>query len=129
MSANKITALYCRTAQTDAERIAEQETELRQYAERHGYCECVCYRDNGVSGATLNRPGMKTLLSDIRAGRVNRVVVSGFARLARNSRHINELINLFDKCGIEFVAVRDGGVIDVTETKSLTNAMMAFALH
>jgi hypothetical protein len=45
----------------------------------------------------------------------------------RSAKASYPLINLLDGCGIEFVAVRDGGVIDVTGTKSLTNAMLAFA--
>ena len=50
---DKTTALYCRLALADTERIAAQEETLRRYAEEKGYGDCAVYRDNGVSGSTL----------------------------------------------------------------------------
>ncbi len=37
----------------------------------------TCYVDGGVSGGTLDRPGLQALLTDIEAGKVNVVVTRG----------------------------------------------------
>ena len=42
------------------------------------------YDDGGVSGASLERPALQTLLSDIRAGRIDIVVVYKVDRLTRS---------------------------------------------
>src|SRR3954468_6595715 len=43
-----------------------------------------CYDDGGVSGGSLERPALQTLLSDIRAGRIDIVVVYKVDRLTRS---------------------------------------------
>jgi DNA invertase Pin-like site-specific DNA recombinase len=101
----EVTALYCRTALTDDERIAEQEASLRQYANSQGYGNCVCYRDNGESGVTLNRPAMGKLIRHIRDGRVCRVVVSDLARVARNCIEVQEFLQFLSKQGVELVTL------------------------
>jgi hypothetical protein len=41
------------------------------------------YSDNGVSGASENRPGLNALLSDVKRGRVNVFAVWSLDRMAR----------------------------------------------
>jgi DNA invertase Pin-like site-specific DNA recombinase len=106
------TALYCRIANADEERIAEQEEALRRYAREHGYRICAVYRDNGAGGRTLDRPGLQLMMRDINAGKVKRVIVSGLDRLARDTLLTHELMKLFAMCGAELVSVREGGVMD-----------------
>ncbi|MDR1210506.1 MAG: recombinase family protein [Clostridiales bacterium] len=60
-----------------------QEKVLREHAANCGYGNCVCYRDNGESGATLTRPAMGKLIRHIRDGPVSRVIVPDLARVAR----------------------------------------------
>jgi site-specific DNA recombinase len=42
------------------------------------------FRDDGYSGATLNRPGLDRLRDAVRAGEVEQVLVTDPDRLARN---------------------------------------------
>src|SRR3954467_9561201 len=44
----------------------------------------TAYDDGGFSGGTLDRPGLRTLLDDVRAGRINVVVVYKIDRLTRS---------------------------------------------
>jgi DNA invertase Pin-like site-specific DNA recombinase len=101
----EVTALYCRTALADDERIAEQEASLRQYANSQGYGNCVCYRDNGESGATLTRPAMDKLIRHIRDGRVSRVIVPDLARVARNCIEVQEFLQFLSKQDVELVTL------------------------
>jgi DNA invertase Pin-like site-specific DNA recombinase len=101
----EFTALYCRTALADDERIAKQEAALRQYANSQGYGNCVCYRDNGESGVTLNRPAMGKLIRHIRDGRICRVVAPDLARVARNCIEVQEFLQFLSKQGVELVTL------------------------
>jgi DNA invertase Pin-like site-specific DNA recombinase len=74
------TAIYTQLASADDERIAKQERELLEYAEGNGYGQCVCYRDNGKSGVTLNRPELQNMLSDVESGVIATVSLAGERR-------------------------------------------------
>jgi DNA invertase Pin-like site-specific DNA recombinase len=47
-------AIYSRVACADEVRVINQEEMLLQFAKRSGFGECVCYRDNGESGLSVN---------------------------------------------------------------------------
>ena len=56
-------------------------------------CELVEERfaDEGYSGATLDRPALHRLLSVIRSGGIERLVIYRLDRLSRNLRHFTTL--------------------------------------
>ena len=54
------------------------------------------YDDGGLSGASLDRPALQTLLADVRAGRITTVVVYKVDRLTRSLADFAKLIELFD---------------------------------
>lgn len=76
--------------------LAEQGDELA--AER-------IFRDDGYSGARLSRPGLDRLRDAIRAGELDRLLVTAPDRLARNYVHQMLLIEEFEHCGcpVEFL--------------------------
>jgi hypothetical protein len=55
------------------------------------------YDDGGVSGGTLERPGLRCLLSDIDAGKVDLVVVYKVDRLTRSLADFAKLVERFDR--------------------------------
>jgi DNA invertase Pin-like site-specific DNA recombinase len=101
----EVTALYCRTALANDERIAMQEKAVREHAANCGYDNCVCYCDNGENGATLNRPAMGKLISHIRDGRVNRIIAPDLARVARNHIEIQKFLQFLSKHGVELITL------------------------
>ncbi len=62
------------------------------------------YDDGGISGASLDRPDMQRLLADIRAGRVDIVVVYKVDRLTRSLTDFAKLVELFDAHGVSSTA-------------------------
>ena len=50
----------------------------------------TCYDDGGLSGGTLERPALQTLLADIRARKVDVVVVYKVDRLTRSLRRFRQ---------------------------------------
>ena len=63
------------------------------------------YDDGGFSGGTMERPGLRGLLADIQAGRIDIVVVYKVDRLTRSLADFARLIEIFDAQGVAFVSV------------------------
>ena len=104
-------AFYTRvstTRQQQAQTIDQQLERLHIYAATHPEWQIAeehIYRDDGFSGAKLNRPGLDRLRDHARAGRFSCVLITAPDRLARSYVHqillIDELKQL--GCTIEFV--------------------------
>jgi DNA invertase Pin-like site-specific DNA recombinase len=106
-TANKKTALYCRSAIPDDSAVAMQEQRLRQYGDENGYMNPVCYIDNGASGSNFNRTAFNRLTADIESGDVNCVITSDFARLSRNIIQLDEWLKQMDDMGVRVISVGD----------------------
>ena len=65
----------------------------------------TAYDDGGLSGATMNRPALQRLLSDIRERLIDVVVVYKVDRLTRSLADFAKIVEIFDAQGVSFVAV------------------------
>ena len=65
----------------------------------------TAYDDGGLSGATMNRPALQRLLSDIRERLIDVVVVYKVDRLTRSLADFAKMVEIFDAQGVSFVAV------------------------
>ncbi|MGL5029038.1 MAG: recombinase family protein [Wolbachia pipientis] len=63
------------------------------------------YDDGGFSGSNLNRPAIKELFEDVKAGEVDCVVVYTLDRLSRETKDCIEVTSFFRRHRISFVAV------------------------
>ena len=63
------------------------------------------YDDSGYSGGSMERPALKRLLDDIRARRIDVVVVYKVDRLTRSLADFAKLVELFDAHQVSFVSV------------------------
>ena len=63
------------------------------------------YDDGGVSGGTLDRPALRQLLADIKARKVDTVVVYKVDRLTRSLADFAKIVEVFDRRGVSFVSV------------------------
>jgi DNA invertase Pin-like site-specific DNA recombinase len=63
------------------------------------------YDDGGFSGGTLDRPALKRLMDDIKAGKVHIVVVYKIDRLTRALVDFSKLVEVFDQHGVTFVSI------------------------
>jgi DNA invertase Pin-like site-specific DNA recombinase len=55
-----------------------------EYADRQGWTIVDSYSDRAISGASLIRPGIQGLLSDVSAGRFDRVLSEALDRISRD---------------------------------------------
>lgn len=82
------------------------------------------YDDGGFSGGTLERPGLKRLLADIEAGKVDIILLYKIDRLTRSLSDFAKIVEILDRKGIWM-----GGPIplgfDVIERKLVVNEVEA----
>lgn len=103
----KALAVYLRVS-TAGQDVKSQEPDLRAWARAHGRGSSVRWYRDRFTGATLNRPEMRRLEEDIRAGRVGTVVVWRLDRLGRTAGQTINLLDELRAAGVRFVSVRDG---------------------
>ena len=63
------------------------------------------YDDGGFSGGNTGRPALQRLLEDVRAGKVDVIVVYKVDRLTRSLADFAKLVELFDQHGVSFLSV------------------------
>jgi site-specific DNA recombinase len=104
------TAIYVRVStnrQTQAQTIEQQLERLRRHLDLQSESLSAdnIYRDDGYSGANLNRPGLDRLRDRVKAGVLDRVLLTSPDRLARNYVHQMVLIEEWERCGckVEFL--------------------------
>ena len=99
-------AAYVRVStqrQAQAQTIEQQLERLRAHLRGQGLeltSESI-FRDDGCSGATLNRPGLDRLRDAVRAGEVTQVLVTDPDRLARNYVKLMVLLEELERAGCE----------------------------
>src|SRR5215470_1239729 len=104
------TAIYLRVStnrQTQAQTIEQQLERLQKHLELQGEALSAdnIFRDDGYSGANLNRPGLDRLRDRVKGGVLDRVLLTSPDRLARNYVHQMVLIEEWERCGcrVEFL--------------------------
>jgi DNA invertase Pin-like site-specific DNA recombinase len=85
------------------------------------------YDDGGISGATLERPGLKRLLADIEARRVDVVVVYKIDRLSRALMDFAKLVEVFDRNEVTFVSVTQSFNTTTSMGRLTLNILLSFA--
>jgi DNA invertase Pin-like site-specific DNA recombinase len=85
------------------------------------------YDDGGFSGGNTERPGLKRLLADIRAERVDIVVVYKVDRLSRSLTDFARLMQLFDDHRVSFVSVTQQFNTTTSMGRLTLNMLLSFA--
>ncbi len=85
------------------------------------------YDDGGFSGGSLERPALKRLLDDIRAGKVHIVVVYKIDRLTRSLMDFAKLVQVFDEYGTTFVSVTQSFNTTTSMGRLTLNVLLSFA--
>jgi DNA invertase Pin-like site-specific DNA recombinase len=85
------------------------------------------YDDGGFSGGTLERPGLQRLIADIRAGKVQIVVVYKVDRLTRSLADFAKLIEVFETRGVSFVSVTQQFNTTTSMGRLMLNVLLSFA--
>ena len=121
-----ITALYERISCEDPNKgdsysIANQKRLLADYAEQHGYTNCIHYTDDGWSGGNFDRPAWKQLIEDVESNKVGTIIVKDMSRVGRNYLQTGIFTDaLFPEHNIHFIAIGNGVDSDDQSTGEFT---------
>lgn len=103
-------AAYVRYS-SDAQREASLEDQLRnirKWCARHDIADPAVYSDAAISGARDDRPGYRSLLSEVTSGHFDLLLVDDLSRLSRDSTETGRVIKRLKFAGVRLVGVSDG---------------------
>jgi DNA invertase Pin-like site-specific DNA recombinase len=85
------------------------------------------YDDGGYSGGSMERPALRKLLDDVRARRIDVVVVYKVDRLTRSLADFAKLVELFDMHEVSFVSVTQAFNTTTSMGRLTLNLLLSFA--
>lgn len=85
------------------------------------------YNDGGHSGASLQRPALQALLDDVRAGKIDVIVVYKIDRLTRSLTDFAKLVEVFDQQTVSFVSITQSFNTTTSMGRLTLNVLLSFA--
>ena len=108
------TAIYIRLSRKDGghgrkDSIYIQQQICTDFVKKHPEMLLTkVYIDNGVSGTTFERNAFEELMDDVRAGRIDCIVVKDFSRFGRDALDAVDLIDvIFPSLDVRFISLLD----------------------
>ena len=126
------TALYIRVS-TDAQfeegySVDAQKEKLAQYCKLKDIEDYEFYIDGGWSGSNIERPEIKRLITDIKAGKINAVVVYKLDRLSRSQKDTVFLLeDVFIPNGCAFISLNENFDTSTPYGKAMIGILSVFA--
>ena len=85
------------------------------------------YDDGGYSGGTMDRPGLRQLLTEVKAGRVDVIVVYKVDRLTRALSDFAKIVDVLDAAGASFVSITQSFNTTTSMGRLTLNVLLSFA--
>ena len=85
------------------------------------------YDDGGFSGGSMDRPGLKQLLQDVIAGKVDVIVVYKVDRLTRSLADFAKIVDILDEHDASFVSVTQSFNTTTSMGRLTLNVLLSFA--
>jgi len=124
-------AVYIRTASSseeDHQLCTQQEERIKAYIAQHDNMQYYkTFEDRGWSGAHLQRPALQQLLTDVQQHHCDVIITDALHRLTRSPRDFRSLCDMFDACGVRFIALMQHLDTATPEAQQLREAMLLFA--
>ena len=100
-----------------------QRAKIEAYATLHDLELSEVIVDDGQSAKSLDRPGMERLLGLIRRKAVTVVVIAKLDRITRSVRDLGDLVERFQRSGVEFASVADNIDTSTASGRLVLNVM------
>lgn len=105
---------YVRLSQDDGDKeesnsIVNQKNLIRDFMHKHPEFTLVKeYADDGYSGVNFDRPAFQEMMDDVKAGRINCIIVKDLSRFGRNYIETGKYLEqVFPFLGVRFIAIND----------------------
>jgi len=85
------------------------------------------YDDGGWSGGNMERPALRQLLDDVKAGKIDIIVVYKVDRLTRSLADFAKIVEILDAHGASFVSVTQAFRTDNSMGRLTLNVLLSFA--
>lgn len=90
--------------------------------------EVRTYTDDGYSGSSLERPGMKQLIDDIKSGLITHVIVVKLDRLSRSQKDTLHLIeDIMIPANVAFISILESFNTDTPFGRAMVGILSVFA--
>lgn len=93
----------------------------------HWVCLEDDYNDGGFTGGNMDRPGLRRLMADIEAGKIDTVVVYKVDRLSRSLLDFARMMEVFDRHNVSFVSVTQQFNTATSMGRLILNVLLSFA--
>ena len=105
---------YVRLSHEDGDKeesnsVTGQKDLIRDYLSRYPELrECGMKVDDGYTGSNFDRPAFQEMMAEVKAGKVNCIVVKDLSRFGRDHLGVGEYIErIFPFMGVRFIAIND----------------------
>ena len=85
------------------------------------------YDDGGFSGGNMNRPGLTALMAEVKAGRIQVIVVYKVDRLTRALSDFAKIVEVLDAQGASFVSITQSFNTTTSMGRLTLNVLLSFA--
>jgi DNA invertase Pin-like site-specific DNA recombinase len=85
------------------------------------------YDDGGFSGGNMERPGLKRLMADVAAKRVDIILLYKIDRLTRSLSDFARIVDVLDKAGASFVSITQSFNTTTSMGRLTLNMLLSFA--
>ncbi|MBQ8953448.1 MAG: recombinase family protein, partial [Clostridia bacterium] len=108
--------------------VDAQKDMLEGYCRSKGWKDYEFYIDGGFTGSNIDRPEMKRLIGDAKAGLISQVVVYKLDRLSRSQKDTLYLIeDVFNPAGVGFTSMNENMDTATPMGRAMLGIMSAFA--
>jgi site-specific DNA recombinase len=85
------------------------------------------YDDGGYSGGSMDRPGLRRLMADVEAGRIDIIIVYKVDRLTRALADFARIVDVLDAAGASFVSITQAFNTTTSMGRLTLNVLLSFA--
>ena len=119
-------AIYARQS-IDKKDSISIETQIDMCRCNAEYQDVRIYSDKGYSGSNTNRPEFQQMMSDIRAGKIDKVFVYKLDRISRSLPDFVRMMEVFDEYGCEFSSRSESFDTSTPFGRAMLQICMVFA--
>lgn len=105
---------YVRLSREDGDKeesnsVTGQKDLIRDYMAHHPELrECAMKVDDGFTGSNFDRPAFQEMMAEVKAGKINCIVVKDLSRFGRDHLEAGEYLErIFPFLGVRFIAIND----------------------
>ena len=111
----------------EGDSLEEQEAELKTYCDFRSFNIHKIHIERGKSGGNTNRPEYQKLIADIKAKKINAVVVKKLDRLSRSLLDFETLMRLMNDNDVEFISIKENFDTTTAMGKAMLRVALVFA--